>query len=234
MKLSAPIHQLKRKAKLLARTDTIPLHQALDRIARQEGFTGWSLLAARHEASAPSMLSQLVEGDLVLIAARPGHGKTLLGLQLLVDAAREGRKATFFTLEYTQEQSLKRIHALPDGEVFGDRIEIVTSDDISADYIIRHLRGAPRGAVGVVDYLQILDQQRSKPPLSEQVQALKTFARNSGTVLAFISQIDRAFEAEGKALPDLGDVRLPNRLDLWLFDKACFLHNRDVQLQHIG
>lgn len=234
MKLSVPIYQLKRRAKLMARTDTIPLHQALDRIAQEEGFTAWSLLASQHETSVPSMLSQLTEGDLLLIAARPGHGKTLLGLQLLLDASREDRKATFFTLEYTQEQSVNRIHALPEGEVLGERIEIVTSDDISADYIIRHLQGAPRGTVAVIDYLQILDQQRSKPPLSEQVQALKNFARQTGTVVAFISQIDRAFEAEGKALPDLGDIRLPNRLDLWLFDKACFLHNREIQLQHIG
>ena len=47
MKLSAPIYQLKRRAKLLSRTDTIPLHQALDRIAQEEGFTAWSLLASR-------------------------------------------------------------------------------------------------------------------------------------------------------------------------------------------
>jgi hypothetical protein len=37
MRLSAPVHQLKRKARLLARADNIPLHAALDRIAAQEG-----------------------------------------------------------------------------------------------------------------------------------------------------------------------------------------------------
>ncbi len=236
MKLSAPIYQLKRRAKLLSRTDTIPLHQALDRIAQEEGFTAWSLLASQHETQLLTgpILSQLAEGDLLLIGARPGHGKTLLGLQLLLDAVRESRKATFFTLEYTEQQTMKRIHALPEGEALGEKIEIVTSDEISADYVMRHLTGAPRGTVGVIDYLQILDQQRSKPGLSEQVSALQTFARQTGIVLAFISQIDRSFETDGKGLPDLADVRLPNRLDLTLFDKACFLHNREVQLQHVA
>ncbi|MBW9056165.1 DNA helicase [Rhizobium mesosinicum] len=234
MKLSQPIYQLKRRAKLLARTDTIPLHQALDRIAQEEGFSAWSLLSSRHDMSAPSMLSQLSDGELLLIAARPGHGKTLLGLQLLLDAVREARSATFFTLEYTKEQTVKRIHALPEGEALGDRIEIVTSDEISADYIIRHLADAPKGTVAVIDYLQILDQQRSKPGLPEQVSALRTFARNTGTVLAFISQIDRSFETGGKNLPDLRDVRLPNQLDLGLFTKACFLHNRELRLQHVA
>jgi hypothetical protein len=46
MKLSAPIYHLKRKAKLLSPEENIPLHEALDRIASQEGFGGWSLLAA--------------------------------------------------------------------------------------------------------------------------------------------------------------------------------------------
>ena len=33
MRLSAPIYQLKRRAKMLARERNIPLHQAQDRIA---------------------------------------------------------------------------------------------------------------------------------------------------------------------------------------------------------
>ena len=41
MKLSAPLYYLKRKAKLLSRAENIPLHAALDRIARQVGF--WQL-----------------------------------------------------------------------------------------------------------------------------------------------------------------------------------------------
>src|SRR5579862_7868029 len=38
MKLSAPIYHLKRKARLLSREKKIPLHEALDRIAIEEGF----------------------------------------------------------------------------------------------------------------------------------------------------------------------------------------------------
>jgi ABC-type dipeptide/oligopeptide/nickel transport system ATPase subunit len=33
--------------------------------------------------------ARLDEGDLLLVAGRPGHGKTTLGLQLLLDAARQ-------------------------------------------------------------------------------------------------------------------------------------------------
>ena len=43
MKLLRPFITLKRKAKLLSRAENIPLHEALDRVARQEGFGGLEL-----------------------------------------------------------------------------------------------------------------------------------------------------------------------------------------------
>lgn len=237
MRLSAPIYQLKRRAKLLARDEKIALHEALDHIAREEGFAGWSLLSSQLAMNSPSkaVLSRLAHGDLLLLGARPGHGKTLLGLQLLLDAVREGRKAVFFTLEYTEQETRQRIQSL-DGNAHGldDKLEIVTSDEICADYIIDHLSGSPRGTVVVIDYLQILDQQRSKPALSDQMLALRSFARDNGFVLGFISQIDRTFDPASKPLPDIQDIRLPNPVDMGFFTKACFLHNGEVRLQDVA
>jgi len=53
MNLSAPINELKRKAKLLRRSEDIPLNQALNRIAKEEGYTSWSLLIRDYEAQKP-------------------------------------------------------------------------------------------------------------------------------------------------------------------------------------
>lgn len=237
MRLSAPIYHLKRRAKLLARDEKIALNEALDRIAHEEGFARWSLLSARMEMGSPSkaLLSQLADGDLLLLGARPGHGKTLLGLQLLLDTAREGRKAVFFTLEYTERETRERIRSL-DGGSHGieDKLEIMTSNDISADFIVDHLSGSPRGTVAVIDYLQILDQQRSKPALSEQMLVLQKFARRTGVILGFISQIDRSFEPKRNPVPDLRDIRLPNRIKLGCFSKACFLHDGEIQFQDVA
>ena len=82
MKLSAPIYQLKRQAKLLSREESIPLHEALDRIAVREGFRDWSLLAAKVSTAMPAgkLFSRLAPGDLVLLGARPGQGKTRVSL----------------------------------------------------------------------------------------------------------------------------------------------------------
>lgn len=237
MKLSAPIFQLKRRAKLMARNNSVPLHEALDQVAREEGFARWSLLSSQVAAASlsRSILARLDKGDLLLMAGRPGHGKTTLGLQLLLDAARDGRKAVFFTLEFTEQQARRHLRSLDEGpHGFCDKLEILTSDDISADYIIRHLSGSERGTVAVIDYLQILDQQRTKPALSNQVLALRDFAKQTGVVLGFISQVDRSFDSESKRLPDIRDIRLPNLVDLGLFNKACFLHNGEAQLQDVA
>jgi replicative DNA helicase len=237
MKLSAPVFQLKRRAKLMARDGNLALHEALDRIAREEGFARWSLLSSQ-VATGPlskTILSRLDDGDLLLMAGRPGHGKTTLGLQLLLDAARDGRKTVFFTLELAEQQARKHIRSLDDGpHSRGEAVEIVTLDEISADYIVRYLSGYDRGTVAVIDYLQILDQQRSKPALSDQVMALGDFAGKTGVIFAFISQVDRSFDPESKRLPDIKDIRLPNLVDLGLFTKACFLHDGEAQLQNVA
>lgn len=232
MKLSAPLYHLKRKARLLSRTEKIPLHAALDRIARQEGYGGWSLLAAKAAASSPAerLFARLAPGDLLLLGARPGQGKTLLSLELAVQAMKAGHRSVFFTLEYTEKDVRQRFHDIGVAwKDFDGLFAFDSSDDVGSDYIIDRLADEPGGTLVVVDYLQLLDQKREKPDLMIQVRALQAFARNRGLVFVFISQIDRSYDPEQKPCPELQDVRLPNPLDLSLFSKTCFLNAGEIQ-----
>jgi replicative DNA helicase len=234
MKLSAPIFHLKRKARLLSRKENIPLHEALNHMAIQEGYNDWSLLIAKLSASTPAgrLFARLKLGDLVLLGARPGQGKTLMSLELGVEAMKTRNRAVFFTLEDTEKDVLGRFNTIGAKYAqFDGLFELDCSDAISADYIMETLASAPRGTLVVIDYLQLLDQKRENPELAVQVRALKSFARDRGLIIIFISQIDRSYDPSKKPCPDVRDVRLPNPLDLQLFNKTCFLNKGEVQFQ---
>ena len=234
MRLSAPIFHLKRRARLLSRAKEIPLHTALNHIAKEEGFRSWSHLAACRSDVAPSTRNPGAprSGDLVLLGARPGHGKTLLALELIVEATKGGRRGFILPRGY-------RSHSLKPTAVAGadprtiTSLTLDTSDDICADYVIRKLSAVRGNAVVVIDYLQLLDQRRRNPELADQIRTLKSFAGASGSIIVVISQIDRSFELRAKLVPEFSDVRLPNPLDLTLFTKSCFLHEGEIHFQAV-
>ncbi|MFK7964264.1 MAG: DNA helicase [Burkholderiaceae bacterium] len=234
--LNAPIYQLKRTAKALARRDSIPLLAALDQVARAEGFTSWSLLVSKHAARTPAakLLAKLLPGELVLLGARPGQGKTLLGLELIARTIRAGGEGWFFTLEWSLRDTVEHLHILGERSIISSsRFVFDDADEISADYIVGRASQVSERSLILIDYLQLLDQKRDHPPLDEQVRKLKVFARRSGAVVVLLSQIDRSFDVTSSRLPDLSDVRLPNPLELSLFDASCFV-NRGAIHSYLG
>jgi len=236
MKLSAPVFHLKRTAKLLSRTENIPLHLARNRLAMAEGFQSWSHLVSCYKELSPAkkVMSQMKPSDLVLLAARPRQGKTLLGLEIAALAAQAEVQSYFFTLDATEIDVMTGLKSLSvDIEPMKDYFNLDTSDEICAEYIMGKLAGADKGAIVIIDYLQILDQMDRKPKLADQISSLKGFAEKTGCIFFFLSQIDRQFILRADAYPSLSDVRLPNPLDLGLFSKACFLHEGKIKIGRV-
>ena len=237
MHISAPIYRLKRRAKLLARGSGGPLHEALDQVAEEEGFQSWSHLAASlaHDSPAQIILSQLSPGDLVLLGARPGHGKTVLALELAANAVRLDRRGYFFTLDYHQRDVADRLTDLGiDLAAAQGELVVDTSDEISAGYIINRTKNETAPTVIVIDYLQLLDQKRTNPGLDGQIKDLRRYVAATGAICVVISQIDRSFDLGGKSMPDLSDIRLPNPLDLSAFNKVFFLHNGQIRMEQVA
>jgi replicative DNA helicase len=231
MKLSAPVYILKKRAKALKKDNSISMIEALNEVAVSEGFSSWSLLHSKLEDLIPQRKEDVLEylnpGDLMLIAARPGLGKTTFTLEIILQAAKLKRPSYFFSLEYRHKDIASRVADIDETlGAFGDYLKFDFSDEISSDYIIEKTKHhAQRNMVIAIDYLQLLDQARSKPDLQKQVEKLKEYAHHVGCIILFISQVDRSFEESAREVPELKDVRMPNPIDLKLFNKNLFLHD---------
>jgi replicative DNA helicase len=232
VKLSAPIPTLKHQARRLKRAEGISLSAALDKVAQREGYISWSLLSAWARDRGDALFDSLEPGELLLLGARRGHGKTLRAVKLMVGAMRAGLRCWFFSLE-NDEPNLNALLAAAGAShaEFSRLLVHDGSDCISAAHIIERTRShvSPRSVL-VINYLQLLDQRRDSADLQQQVRELRDFARQAGCIIVFISQIQRAFDTKSRSLPGAEDVRLVNPLDLQLFDKALFLHEGKARL----
>ena len=232
MTLSKPIYHLKRRAKQLARDRGIALNQALDLVARSEQYQSWSHLASDHvpKPVPERLFARMGTGELMLMAARPRQGKTLMSLHIALQAMARGHSVYFFSLEYTQTDMAASFRAVDASGGEDDPLFYFDdSDDLSASYIKQAVAQAETGSLVIVDYLQLLDQKRSHPGLDQQIRDLSNFARERKLSILFLSQIDRSYDPSQKDCPDLADLRLPNQLDLALFDRTCFLQGDQVR-----
>ncbi len=205
--------------------------EALNIIAKREGYNSWSLLLAKNEDPLPRSYDEILDflnpGDLVMIGGRPSMGKTSFAIGLFVQAIQTLEAKHFlFTLDLTHQEIARRIASYDEsiGEA-NERLSLDYSDDICADYIVRKANDSvSSGSVIIVDYLQLLDHKRSHPPIQEQVAKLHSFAKEKGCIIIFLTQVQRAVEYRADKRPTMDDVKLVNPLDLKVFNKALFLY----------
>jgi len=146
------------------------------------------------------MTGGLHPGDLVVVAGRPGMGKTALALNVAAHAAGKGKPVAVFSLEMSKESLLARLlcaqarmdlhkfrcgfvnpderrrlmvtaNALCEAPLFVDESTMPTALDVHAK--LRRLKLA-RGALGlaVVDYLQLMQSAKKLENRQQEVAHL--------------------------------------------------------------
>jgi len=181
-------------------------------------------------------LVQLGKGDLVLIGARPGMGKTSFAMNIAVQVAKNSGKAVAcFSLEMSAEQLALRMlssealvesHSLRSGEIepdewqrLADAATMLTGCDILIDDTTgisptdmkAKLRRVENLGMVVIDYLQLMQSGRNIDNRVQEVgdisRNLKIMAKDLGVPVLCCAQLSRGPESRTIKKPMLSDLR---------------------------
>jgi replicative DNA helicase len=179
----------------------------------------------------------LSRSDLLILAARPGFGKSTLALNIAVNFARQNPKKAvcFFSLEMANEQLALRMLAaeshvnaqnLMSGELDGsdvanlaDGVNNLTGlnmyfDDtagITVPQIKAKVRRLKEPGLIIIDYLQLISSGRRHDSrvneISEITRQLKIMAKELDIPVMALSQLSRNVESRQDKRPMLSDLR---------------------------
>jgi replicative DNA helicase len=175
------------------------------------------------------------EGDLIVVAGRPGMGKTAIALTLTKEFAQIGGKALFISLEMSNEQLAKRYISLI-GDIANWKIrngqlrenEILQVCDIANNQTIEFfidddvdsrigqikakakLHKATKGLnLLVIDYIQLIKGTKTnrEQEIAEISRTLKLLAKELKITVMILAQLSRKSEERADKRPMLSDLR---------------------------
>lgn len=211
--------------------------EAYDRIGKISGPDKEKYLGARTGYKyLDTVTSGLNKSDLILIAARPGMGKTSFAINIATNVARRGDKeVAVFSLEMSKEQLATRMlstEALVDSHKL--RSGYLTNDDwvrlaqgagvlsglpmyfddtagITVQQIKAKLRRMKNLGLVVIDYLQLMTSTLKTDNrvliISEITRQLKIMAKELDIPVVLLSQLSRGPEGRNDKRPMLSDLR---------------------------
>ncbi|WP_165042823.1 replicative DNA helicase [Adlercreutzia sp. ZJ138] len=178
----------KRVSSEFARMDTL-LTDAFDEITKLAEQKNSIAGVATGFKDVDNLFHGLRGGDLVILAARPGVGKTSFALNLAVNAAKTGSTVAFLSLEMSASQLVQRIlcsearvnlsrlragqlqeqdwGAIADASNTLSKLNMFIDDTPSLSILElrakarRELRGCDKGLI-IVDYLQLMQPPKSR------------------------------------------------------------------------
>lgn len=206
----------------------------LDELARNKGQLPGIPTGLR---DLDNFISGLNKSDLILVAARPGMGKTSFALNIAENAARSSGKAVvIFQLEMSREQVVTRMlssvgsidsQKLRTGNMdeadFG-RLAMAASALAQLDLYIddnssitvpemksKCRRFGDRLGLVVIDYLQLMHSaqhiENRVNEVAELSRSLKIMAKELNVPVVCLSQLSRATEQRADKKPILSDLR---------------------------
>ena len=144
------------------------------------------------------MLGGLKKTDLVVLAARPGMGKTAFALNVAENAAMAGHSVLVFSMEMSKEQLGQRMLAMS-ARVDVEHMKNGTIEEKSGLDLV------------VIDYLQLMSLGYGGDNRTNEISAItrsiKILAKELDVCVILLSQLSRASEQRKDHRPMLSDLR---------------------------
>jgi replicative DNA helicase len=202
-------------------------------------------------------------GDMTILAARPGMGKTVLGLDLAMNVAKSGGRTAFFSLEMPEEQLMMRIMSRETGlslsairdrsldfDSWGKILDIQVPDlqlwiDDTAQITPMELAGKVASLKArsgldlvVVDYLQIMKGNGERyvnreAEISSISRDLKAIAKQQKVHVLALAQINREADKRSKPEPKLSDLRESGSIEQDA-DNVWFIYRPEYYAEESG
>ncbi len=197
----------------------------------------------------------LERGEFVIVAGRPGMGKSALAAQIARHVAETGLGVAFFSLEMSKRQIITRLmcagaridsHDVKRGRLTdSERTKLwdelskvhdlpiwwlcasgITPQDISA--LVAKLSLRVNLGLVIVDYVQLVRAtgENQNVRISNVSQGMKQLAMQFNVCVMAAAQLNRAIEKRKSPKPKLSDLRDSGSLEQDA-DKIIFLHRTD-------
>ncbi len=213
------------------------ISEAYDRLGKIAGPDKEKYIGARTGFTyLDAITSGLNKSDLIIIAARPGMGKTSFAMNIATNVARHSDKdVVVFNLEMSREQLATRLlstealvdsNCLRNGRISGDDwVRLATSagylsglplyiDDTASMTVPQmkaKLRRTKNLGLVIIDYLQLMESTTKSDNrvvvISEITRQLKVMAKELNVPVILLTQLSRSVESRTDKRPMLSDLR---------------------------
>ncbi len=202
-----------------------------------------------------NLLVGMGAGDMVLVGARPGVGKTSFTMNIATRASKSfGKTVCVFSLEMSAEQLVMRMLSneakidntvLRSGRLLPEHWNSVALaanslsqcnvliDDtagMSVTMMKSRLRRVKDLGLVVIDYLQLMQSESHSDNRAQEVgeisRGIKLMAKEFGVPVLTCAQLNRAVESRKEGLPQLSDLRDSGSIEQDA-DSVMFLHRKE-------